>query len=54
MPNYVHKQYIDGKLHEVKECPSCKGGGEVSCICACGDEHTTACYICEGRGYIKK
>ncbi len=52
--DYAHKQYIDGKLHEVKECPECKSWGEVQCTCGCGNEHETSCDCCEGLGYIKK
>ena len=54
MPDQEHRQYIDGKICEIKECPDCEGSGEIPCICGCGNEHETPCALCDARGYIKK
>ncbi len=54
MPDQEHKQYIDGKICEIKECPACEGAGYFFCNCEDDCEDETPCALCDTRGYIKK
>ena len=31
-------------------CPECKGEGDMTCECSCGDSHWAVCCECEGSG----
>lgn len=59
MPDQEHKQYIDGKICEIKECPECEGSGEIVRAVATGvdeeyENDYETCASCEGEGYVKK
>lgn len=56
MPDQEHKQYIDGKICEIEECPKCEGLGEREYQDPYDPSGTMRepCARCDARGYIKK